>query len=158
MEREEQELGYIITAIFLCQALLSLNKKCLFLSWEKACDPSAVALKQASFSSHTARLHGLNKPRITGISNIGVPNKPGAAHCGLEVLNSGDNPSSQGLHSNGCHSAPREKKGQLMLSTPLDNASFLMNFQSSNISHKQKRKSHSVFIFNSLMSAWWKEL
>lgn len=158
MEREEQELGYIITAIFLCQALLSLNKKCLFLSWEKACDPSAVALKQASFSSHTARL--VRYTNIWNASNTGLIKamKPGAAHCGLEVLNSGDNPSSQGLHSNGCHSAPREKKGQLMLSTPLDNASFLMNFQSSNISHKQKRNSHSVFIFNSLMSAWWKEL
>ena len=30
MGRKEQERGYIITAIFLCQALLSLNKKCLF--------------------------------------------------------------------------------------------------------------------------------
>lgn len=141
MEREEQELGYIITAIFLCQALLSLNKKCLFLSWEKACDPSTVALKQASFSSHTARL--VRYTNIWNASNMGLIKamKPGAAHCGLEVLNYVDNPSSQGLHSNGCHSAPREKKGQLMLSTPLDNASFLMNFyrvQTSPISRKER--------------------
>lgn len=30
MERKEQELGYIITAVFLCQVLLGPNKKCLF--------------------------------------------------------------------------------------------------------------------------------
>ena len=35
MGRKEQELGYIITAVFLCQVLLSLNKKVLVCSLEK---------------------------------------------------------------------------------------------------------------------------
>lgn len=61
MGRGEREPGYIITAVFLCQALLSLNKKCLFALLRKHMGSVSVGSEELppSARAHTLTLtHG----------------------------------------------------------------------------------------------------
>lgn len=136
---ERQELGYIITAVFLA-SITELSKSACLLSWEKACDPSVVALK-ASPLWHTARLDRVNNSEKT---NRGLlrPQKPGRAHCGSTVLNSGNNPSSQARC--GCPPAPRREKGLLVLSgKELDNGPFLWISTGNQVAQTSRKDTHT---------------
>lgn len=63
---EEQELGYIITAIFLCQALLSLNKKYLFALLRKSMWSISGGSKESLHSADTW-------PALIGIPILEMP-------------------------------------------------------------------------------------
>lgn len=130
-ERRNKKLGYIITAIFLCQILVGLNKKCLF----------ALLRKSMWFTS------GGSKPSLLrqGQTLIDMPaleilitggflktTKPGAAHCNSEVPKlCGNNSSSQVLKV--MEDPLMAWKIKATWWSP-NNGSFLINFLSLNIS------------------------